>query len=229
MAYSITIGSVLSPIGNPQNLLIAVQGGLPSPFFTFFEHLAIPTVINLVIAYAYIYFIFRKQLQQTLIKPSPTINLNQRTIFLLKLSFFIMLLLLCLKIITDYALPIIHIHFAAIVLFAALPLLFSSKRWLYFKKLDWGTLIFFISIFILMRSVWDSGFLQMQIQHNHLDITQTPIIFTVSIILSQFISNVPLVTLYLPLLIQHAASLKSLMVLAAGSTIAGNLSILGVK
>jgi Na+/H+ antiporter NhaD/arsenite permease-like protein len=48
-----------------------------------------------------------------------------------------------------------------------------------------------------------------------------------SIVLSQFISNVPLVALYLPVLMQLGANSKELVALAAGSTIAGNLSILG--
>jgi len=49
----------------------------------------------------------------------------------------------------------------------------------------------------------------------------------VSVVLSQLISNVPLVALYLPVLIQIGASTKEMMALAAGSTIAGNFSILG--
>ena len=46
-------------------------------------------------------------------------------------------------------------------------------------------------------------------------------------VLSQLISNVPFVALYLPLLLQAGASVKGMMALAAGSTIAGNFSILG--
>jgi len=49
----------------------------------------------------------------------------------------------------------------------------------------------------------------------------------VSIALSQLISNVPLVALYLPVLSQLGAASKEMMALAAGSTIAGNFSILG--
>jgi Na+/H+ antiporter NhaD/arsenite permease-like protein len=49
----------------------------------------------------------------------------------------------------------------------------------------------------------------------------------ISTVLSQLISNVPLVALYLPLLKHVAISTKELMALAAGSTIAGNLTILG--
>jgi Na+/H+ antiporter NhaD/arsenite permease-like protein len=58
-------------------------------------------------------------------------------------------------------------------------------------------------------------------------VTSIPLILVISIILSQFISNVPLVSLYLPLLLHAGAEEKEMMALAAGSTIAGNLSILG--
>ena len=49
----------------------------------------------------------------------------------------------------------------------------------------------------------------------------------ISVLLSQLISNVPLVALYLPMLVELGASTKEMIALAAGSTIAGNLSILG--
>jgi len=52
-------------------------------------------------------------------------------------------------------------------------------------------------------------------------------ILAVSVVLSQFISNVPLVALYQPMLVHAGASTAQLMALAAGSTIAGNLFILG--
>ena len=49
LAFAITIGSVMSPIGNPQNLLIALDDGIANPFITFATHLLIPTIINLAI------------------------------------------------------------------------------------------------------------------------------------------------------------------------------------
>jgi Na+/H+ antiporter NhaD/arsenite permease-like protein len=52
-------------------------------------------------------------------------------------------------------------------------------------------------------------------------------ILSVSVLLSQFISNVPMVALYQPLLLHAGVSTKGFMALAAGSTIAGNLFILG--
>jgi Na+/H+ antiporter NhaD/arsenite permease-like protein len=67
----------------------------------------------------------------------------------------------------------------------------------------------------------------MVISNLHLNLISVGIILAVSVLLSQFISNVPLVALYLPLLTKLGASVRDLMALAAGSTIAGNLSILG--
>jgi len=95
--------------------------------------------------------------------------------------------------------------------------------------MDWHTLIFFAAMFILMQSVWDSGFFQATINNLNLDVTSADSIFAVSTLLSQFISNVPLVALYLPLLTQAGARASQLMMLAAGSTIAGNLTILGLR
>ena len=51
LAFAITIGSATSPIGNPQNLLIAVNGNIANPFITFFRYLLLPTLINLLVAY----------------------------------------------------------------------------------------------------------------------------------------------------------------------------------
>ncbi len=82
-------------------------------------------------------------------------------------------------------------------------------------------------MFILMESVWDSGVFQSIINGTSFDLTSVGMIMLVSIVLSQFISNVPLVALYLPMLMRLGVSSQELMALAAGSTIAGNLSILG--
>src|SRR3989338_770169 len=51
LAFAVTLGSVVSPIGNPQNLLIALHGGLANPFGEFFRHLAAPTLLSLLLAF----------------------------------------------------------------------------------------------------------------------------------------------------------------------------------
>ena len=51
LAFSVTTGSVLSPIGNPQNLLIALESGLENPFIDFVFYLAIPSFVGLFVIY----------------------------------------------------------------------------------------------------------------------------------------------------------------------------------
>jgi len=109
-----------------------------------------------------------------------------------------------------------------------LPIIIGSvKRARIVKQIDWFTLIFFAAMFVLMQSVWNCGFFQTVIQNTNVDVLSIPFILFISIVLSQFISNVPLVALYLPLLLQIGAKTPEMIALAAGSTIAGNLFILG--
>jgi Na+/H+ antiporter NhaD/arsenite permease-like protein len=82
-------------------------------------------------------------------------------------------------------------------------------------------------MFILMQSVWDSGLFQSAIDATHINLASNGVILAVSVLLSQLLSNVPLVALYLPVLMKIGVSAKEMMALVAGSTIAGNLSLLG--
>ena len=80
-------------------------------------------------------------------------------------------------------------------------------------------------MFVLMDSVWRSGIFQSFWPAIETDLTSIPAILALSVLVSQLISNVPFVALCQPLLINP--SHQDLMALAAGSTIAGNLFILG--
>jgi Na+/H+ antiporter NhaD/arsenite permease-like protein len=93
------------------------------------------------------------------------------------------------------------------------------------QNIDWYTLVFFAAMFVLMASVWQSGFFQMFFGAG--SVTSVPAILAASVILSQFISNVPFVALFLPMILQAGGTVGQLMALAAGSTLAGNLTILG--
>lgn len=51
----------MSPIGNPQNLLIAVDSPIPDPFITFPKYLLLPTIINLIMVYLVLKIFFHKE------------------------------------------------------------------------------------------------------------------------------------------------------------------------
>ncbi|HEV8387700.1 MAG TPA: SLC13 family permease, partial [Nitrososphaera sp.] len=62
LAFGITVGSVMTPIGNPQNLLIAAQSGISTPFLTFLTHLTLPTIVSLVLTFCITKLFYRKEL-----------------------------------------------------------------------------------------------------------------------------------------------------------------------
>jgi Na+/H+ antiporter NhaD/arsenite permease-like protein len=228
LAFSVTIGSVVSPIGNPQNLLIALNGKIDDPFGTFFQWLFIPTVLNLFVVYIMLRYYFRSDFLDRPLTYSQEPIRNQELAFLSRFSIQMVAVLIVLKILTVVLRFNIEFRLTYIALVSALPILIGSKqRWIIIKNIDWHTLIFFASMFILMDSVWRSEFFQHILAESKQDITSTGMILSVSIILSQLISNVPLVALYQPILIHSGTATRGFMALAAGSTIAGNLFILG--
>jgi len=228
LAFSLTIGSVMSPIGNPQNLLVAINGNVPSPFITFLHYLAVPTIINLFLAYFILKFFYRGQLKNEPLNYSADLIADPKLARLSKASLIIIVTLVLAKITISLMGIGIDFRLTYIALAAALPIiLLSPRRVGIVRRIDWTTLIFFAAMFVLMQSVWDSGYFQTVIADLYLDLSSVGVIMGVSVVLSQLISNVPLVALYLPVLSHLGAATKEMMALAAGSTIAGNFSILG--
>ncbi|RPI02180.1 MAG: anion transporter [Ignavibacteriae bacterium] len=228
LAFSVTIGSVISPIGNPQNLLIALNGTIADPFGSFFRWLFIPTVINLGIAFLLLKVYYRTEFHDSPLKYSQEPIRNHNLAFLSKLSFQMVIVLIALKILSVILRLNIEFRLTYIAVASALPILVGSRqRWSIVRKIDWQTLAFFAAMFVLMDSVWRTEFFQHILAENIRDVASTEMILSVSILLSQLISNVPLVALYQPLLIHAGTVTKGFMALAAGSTIAGNLFILG--
>ena len=229
LAFSITIGSVMSPIGNPQNLLIAVDGNIKNPFTAFLKYLFLPTIANLFLTFVLLKLFFNEHFKNGSLKHSQEPIRDAMLARLCKISLMLILILVIIKVIISTSLnPELDFRLTYIALIAAFPILaFSSRRNKIIKNIDWHTLIFFAAMFVLMQAVWDSGFFQGIMTGLNIKITSISTILGVSVILSQFISNVPLAALYLPMLIHAGASTKEMIALAAGSTIAGNLFILG--
>jgi Na+/H+ antiporter NhaD/arsenite permease-like protein len=228
LAFSVTIGSVMSPIGNPQNLLVAINGNIPNPFITFLRYLAVPTLISLFLAYLILKFFYRGQLKNKPLNYSADPITDPQLARLSKVSLIIIVILVLAKIITSLLGLGIDFRLTYIALAAALPIILLSPRRLgIVRRIDWPTLIFFAAMFVLMESVWNSRYFQNVIADLHLNLRSVGIIMVLSVALSQLISNVPLVALYLPVLGHLGAATKEMMALAAGSTIAGNFSILG--
>lgn len=226
LAIAITTGSVMSPIGNPQNLLVALNAGMASPFLTFVVWLGIPTLICLAVSWAVLRWMYRDEFTRNHFGEIPVPACDDRLMLLSKISLAIILLLAATNIIASLITGSMLVTLPLIAIGAALPILiFSNKRFEILRTIDWYTLVFFAAMFVLMESVWQTGFFQSLVSGGML--VSVPALLGTSIVFSQFISNVPFVALFQPLVTEAGAGTAQLMALAAGSTIAGNLTILG--
>lgn len=227
LCMAVTTGSVMSPIGNPQNLLIANYSGLPNPFFVFFLGLGVPTLISLGLVYAMLILFYKGEITSSgreNIPEEPVIHPSLAR--LARISLLLIFILIAIRIFSGTGILPFQLPLMVIALGAAAPvLLFSSERTTIVKNIDWPILVFFISLFILMKSVFICGFFQSILPPS--DCMPVPVIIALGIIISQFISNVPFVALFQPLILNDAMLIPEVLALAAGSTIAGNLTIIG--
>jgi Na+/H+ antiporter NhaD/arsenite permease-like protein len=208
LAIAVTTGSVMSPIGNPQNLLIAVDSGMQAPFVTFGLYLLIPTLISLVAAYFFLWYYFRQDFSARIPDHEIALPGTKTAFFPVQCSLAILLILAVVNIIVSLSGGKLPVPLPLIALCAAAPvILLGPDRVKLLKNIDWFTLVFFAAMFVLMESVWQTGFFQSFVDEGM--VTSIPMILGTSVIISQFIST------------------AELMALAAGSTIAGNLMVLG--
>ena len=234
LAFSLTIGSVFTPIGNPQNVLIAVESGIRAPLTTFVEYLAVPTLVNLAVlplAIAALYPEVVRVGRAAIARPA--VDRRDAAIAAAGIAAVVAALM-----VNDYlelaGLPHFqNIGFIPFVV-AAGAYSFARDPRRVVRNVDWGTIIFFISMFITMYGIWRSGlFLWMSRALVPSSATGLPGILeigAVSIALSQLTSNVPFVNLFIDYMRQLGygpGSVWAWMTLAYSSTVAGNLTFLG--
>jgi len=127
-------------------------------------------------------------------------------------------------------------HLGIIAFLASVPLytLAGDKRDL-LRQVDWSSIVFFLTMFMVMGGLWQSGaanvFINIIPAPNPLDRGSSIVnIMLLSTVLSQVFSNVPLVKLYIDVMKGlgfNGTYQYAWLALASGSTIAGNLTVLG--
>jgi Na+/H+ antiporter NhaD/arsenite permease-like protein len=228
LAFGITIGSAMSPIGNPQNLLIAVGGPVERPFATFLGALAVPSLLNLLVAYGVLRLFYRGEFHSIPLVHTPVEVSDPQLARLARVAVAFVVAAVLLKIALAGTPWSGGFRLSYVAAAGAAPiLLFARRRARLLRAIDWPTLAFFAAMFVLMAAVWRTGSLQGWLGQLGLALTGVGPVLGVSVLLSQLVSNVPLVALYLPTLRELGADGTALLALAAGSTIAGNLLVIG--
>jgi len=239
LALGVTIGSVMTPVGNPQNLLIALSSGIPNPMLDFLYFLVPPTIIGLVVTLLILRFYYRKDLAKSAedfgtiplprIKDRRLARLSAYVAGIVVAGFFLVGIAQLFGVQGNLNLGTVSLFGATIVY------LLSTRRREILASVDWGIIIFFMSLFIVVQGFWDSNALQSLLLYlpalNPSDIVVSlSVIIVTSLIFSQLLSNVPFVAVYIKAM-QAAGftggNVKAWVALAGASTLAGGLSLLG--
>ncbi len=169
---------------------------------------------------------------------------------LAKISINILLLTIGGFVISEILQFLFHIAYFSIgviaVLGATALYAFSSERRKLLYEVKYSVLIFFGSMFVFTYALWTSGLISDIVTHisnpvvnndknnnysNLVNQIRNNVIISInSITLSQILSNVPFVAIYNHVMINNgfnADNVSEWMMLAAASTIAGNLTIFG--
>ncbi len=222
------IGSAMTITGNPQNMLIGITSGIK--YSTFLWHLLPVSLIGMVIVIVVIRWIYRKDLK---FSPLPEANLpdagNERFEYNFKsmrTSVPIFLLVVILFFISHrigLSIPVIALLGGSLIM-----LLGNIKPSLIIRKVDWVLLLFFASLFIVVRGIEKVGIMDTLVHGIAMqaDTAGLATIHITSLVLSQVVSNVPFTIVMLPVM-KDVNSEMLWLALASASTLAGNATIIG--
>lgn len=242
LAFGVTVGSVMTPIGNPQNLLIAIQSGITMPFTTFLVNLAAPTIASLFVTYYILKIYYRKELKSNYQLSVIELTEKEDSTYdprLAKLSIGVLAATIAGFIISEvlHFLGVADFGLSAVAMLGAATLYaLSGQRIEIMKSVDYSVLIFFGAMFVVTSALWSSGAISMMFMNfipspDPSDPVQSATVITAaSVGISQVLSNVPFVALYNFVMADAGFTgghVDQWMMLAAASTIAGNLTVLG--
>jgi len=223
VALGSNAGSAMTPTGNPQNMLIAVASKLS--FARFVAALALPSIGALVIVFVVLAWLFRRDLPSELrIGIMEEETRFDRGLVVRSLIVFAGALVGWLL---GGSLPLVAITAAAVLLLVAWRDPAPA-----FERVEWPLLLFFAALFVVMRGARDlplvASLTSVAASHLHGARMHDAVVTSVAMtLLSNVISNVPAVILWLPV-VPHVASPGFIWtVMAMSSTFAGNLTLLG--
>lgn len=223
LCVAVTVGSMATPIGNPQNLLVATAGQLEAPFAAFLLWLGAPTLLLLALTVWW----FGRSLSPATSAASaahPAATVRERMWPALVSAVLLAVVVIGAGLVGGWSADAV-VPLGLLALIACAPTyLFAHDRIALLRETDWPTLVFFLAMFVVTDALIGSGALQLLLGDLQTRLGEPLVAAAVSFVGSQLFSNVPLVDMYLKL----APNLETatLIALAAASTLAGNVFII---
>lgn len=219
LATAANVGSTATIIGNPQNMLIGIAGNIGFVKFLLYQ---LPVAsVGLLFIWFIIIVVYKDEFKE--------IKFNEKIDFEPK----IYKPLLVKSTITTFGMVVlffsgIPVTLAALIGASALLITRRLKPQRVFREIDWSLLVFFSGLFVITGGIETTGLGKYFFSVlKPISGESTLNLSIVSVLLSNLISNVPAVLLYLPVIKTFANPEKAYLVLAMATTLAGNVTLLG--
>lgn len=225
LALAANVGSAMTPIGNPQNMLIGVTSGIQ--FGQFLLCLALPSLGGLALVFGTIAVVHRRDMARPLpaiIAPAPRESAFDAPLVVRSLIVFAGALAFWLA---GFSMPLVAMTGAALLLLVAQR---DTARTL--ASVEWPLLLFFGALFVVMRGARDLPVIEALSLASARHVTgalvhDAVLVSAAMTALSNVVSNVPAVILWLPVVPTLPHSTFVWLTMAMSSTFAGNLTLLG--
>jgi Na+/H+ antiporter NhaD/arsenite permease-like protein len=219
LGVSANIGSAMTIIGNPQNMMIGVSSRID--FFKFLGVLSVPSLLGLAVAYGVIVLFFREEFAPYRFPPIPP---HRRFVYppllwksLTSLGIFLLGILLK-----------VPLPFAGLLAASFLLVTRRIHPEKIFNDVDWSLLVLFAGLFVLIEALDQDRLFHRFIEYLTSFAESNTFVFSaVAAVLSNLVSNVPAVMLLKPGISLLAHPEKAWITLAMASTYAGNFTLLG--
>ena len=220
LATASNIGSTATLTGNPQNMIIGVASGIA--YVDFLLALAPVALLSMGVIWLVLVKMYPRELRKAdRFIPRPV---GEETIIRP---------LLAKTLIVTGGLLVAFLAGAPIAMaaFLAASVLLITRRHqphVVFAEFDWSLLVFFAALFVVSGSLETSGVTRTLVDLNSLSQQATvPNLTLITAALSNLISNVPAVMLLRPVVAAMPDARLGWLTVAAASTLAGNLTLLG--
>jgi Na+/H+ antiporter NhaD/arsenite permease-like protein len=220
LATSANIGSVATLTGNPQNMIVGSASGIG--YTQFLGELGPISLLCLGIVWVVIVLMYKREFSATnffIIPPTQ------------RVSYYKPLLIKSIAVVVGMVIAFlvgIPVSLASFIAASVLLITRRTKPEKIFAGIDWGILVFFSALFILTGSLDKNQVTSMLL--NTFNISGKENVLNLSVVttaLSNLVSNVPAVLLMKPLITSMNQPTAGWLTLAASSTLAGNLTLLG--
>jgi Na+/H+ antiporter NhaD/arsenite permease-like protein len=218
VATGSNVGSVATITGNPQNMLIGSLSGIR--YRDFFLHLGPVALVGLFLNWAVLHVMFLRgpaRAASAEAIPLPPVDLSRLTKPAVVVT----------AVIAGFLFGVPPAMMAALGAAALLITRSTDPRKLY-DEVDWGLLVFFVGLFLIVGGAENAGIVARLLALTHSWNLQRLEVFTVVVaVFSNLVSNVPAVMLMKSLVPGFADPHTAWLALAMASTLAGNLTITG--